>query len=150
MTRRRHRRRLSAYPSLFFLPFFHVRSHMFLRKRRLHVDMKLSRDGRARARTPQLGELSPPLRIPTLPTRGCYLATDFSPKKQMLASSNGQSSNYECYVSAGGAIGVSRGEGCYLGWEYTIQAHVTLVETYFPMQFIFVPDVKAVTNLEFF
>ncbi|KYM99061.1 hypothetical protein ALC62_10175 [Cyphomyrmex costatus] len=58
-----------------FLPlFFHVRSHMFLRKRRLHIDMKLLRGMRAQ------NFLSYLLRMPTLPTRG-YISLQNFPEK---------------------------------------------------------------------
>jgi len=31
---------------------------------------------------------------------------------------------------------ISSGEGCWLGWEYTIQVHVTLIEICFLFNFI--------------
>lgn len=37
------------------------------------------------------------------------MAVEFSPEKQMLASSDGRSSNYECGISVEGVVGELRG-----------------------------------------
>jgi len=67
-----------------------------------------------------------------------YLAAGFPRKREMLASSDGQSSNYQCSVSVGGVVGVSLArKGQRSGWERAVQAHVTLVGAVFFFFFFF-------------
>jgi len=85
-----------------------VRSCVLLGKRRSHVDTKPARHARGRARA-NFSRATAPLRIPALPTRGVVSCREVScpRKREMLASSDGQSSNYQCSVSVGGVVGVS-------------------------------------------